>query len=162
MWKGRSCLQGLLGCLFFSDLPHPKVTEHRAGVAVTICRAASSARAGVRHPGGSQELGCRDEEGLPGREPQGQTSFLAPSIGSSTPRPQEAAKLLVPICLWWVQRLILLCVHFRSRRKPRGGFAMVGTGSSGNHLCAHADTEMPRSHGTQITQRTSVTIKPYH
>lgn len=46
--------------------------------------------------------------------------------------------------------------------KPRGGFAMVGTGSSSNHLCAHADTEMPRSHDTQITQRTSVNIKPDH
>lgn len=96
VWKGRSCMQGLLGCLFFSNLRHPEGTEHKAGVAVAICRAASSARAGAHHPGGSQELGCRDKEGLPAETCRDKHHFLHAALGHP---PQDPKKLQRCWCL---------------------------------------------------------------
>jgi len=61
--KGRSCLSGLLGWSLFAELPHPKGVEHMAGVTATVCRAASSARAGAHHPHRGPHLAGRWAKG---------------------------------------------------------------------------------------------------
>ena len=64
---------------------------------------------------GSQDLGCEDGQGLPGRQLQGQMSFLAPSIRPSTPRPWEAVKVLVPIYICGGRKG---CSHYVSALDP--------------------------------------------
>lgn len=156
--KGTSCLQGPLGWLFFGELPHPEGMELMASVTATICRAANPGRARTHHPGRRLQLA--------GGWAKGPRSWAVKIAGAAW---QTAAGRNVISCTQHQAihpetlgscdgvgtnlsvvgaRLVPLCVHFRSRRKPRGGFAVVGTGSCCSHRCAHVRTAMPKSHGT--------------